>query len=65
MEGQGVVVYAVKTDGTREEWVKFINEHKLTGVVTRLPVAGEAGSRQRGRQTGIQANYTMFTRRRC
>jgi hypothetical protein len=26
----GVVVYAVKTEGSRQDWVKFINEHKLS-----------------------------------
>ena len=52
---QGVVVYAVKTEGTREDWVKFINEHKLTGWlhVYQLPekqaadnAAGRPGYRQ-------------------
>ena len=27
----GVVVYGVKTEGSKEDWVKFINEHKLSG----------------------------------
>ena len=31
MEKSGIVIYGVKTDGTKEDWVKFINEHKLTG----------------------------------
>jgi hypothetical protein len=51
----GVVLYAVKTDGTREDWVNFINEHKLTGWlhVYQLPeqqkaenAAGRPGYRQ-------------------
>lgn len=54
-KNQGVVIYAVKTDGTREDWVKFINEHKLTGWlhVYQLPEkqqadndAGRPGYRQ-------------------
>src|SRR5215204_285333 len=54
-KNQGVVVYAVKTEGTREDWVKFINEHKLTGWlhVYQLPekqaaesAAGRPGYRQ-------------------
>jgi hypothetical protein len=51
----GVVLYAVKTEGTREDWVNFINEHKLTGWlhVYQLPeqqtaenAAGRPGYRQ-------------------
>ncbi|HKH62041.1 MAG TPA: thioredoxin-like domain-containing protein [Flavitalea sp.] len=54
-KNRGVVVYAVKTEGTREDWVKFINEHKLTGWlhVYQLPekqaaesAAGRPGYRQ-------------------
>lgn len=30
-KNQGVTVVGVKTDGTKEDWVKFINEHKLNG----------------------------------
>ena len=54
-KNQGIVIYAVKTDGTREDWVKFINEHKLTGWlhVYHLPekqaadnAAGRPGYRQ-------------------
>ena len=30
-KNQGVVVYGVKTDGERNDWLKFINEHKLSG----------------------------------
>lgn len=28
---QGVVVYGVKTDGERKDWLSFISEHKLNG----------------------------------
>jgi thiol-disulfide isomerase/thioredoxin len=54
-KNQGVVVYGVKTDGTREDWVKFITEHKLTGWlhVYQLPeqqtaenAAGRPGYKQ-------------------
>ena len=54
-KNQGVVVYGVKTDGTREEWLKFINEQKLTGWlhVYQLPeqqtadnAAGRPGYKQ-------------------
>jgi hypothetical protein len=30
-KNMGVVVYGVKTEGTREDWIRFINEHKLSG----------------------------------
>jgi peroxiredoxin len=54
-KNSGIVIYGVKTDGTREDWVKFINEHKLTGWlhVYQLPeqqaaeaAAGRPGFRQ-------------------
>lgn len=54
-KNQGVVVYGVKTDGTKEDWVKFIREHKLTGWlhVYQLPeqqttdnAAGKPGYKQ-------------------
>ena len=45
-KNQGVVVFGVKTDGTKEDWVKFINEHKLTGWlhVYQLPEHQKAES---------------------
>jgi hypothetical protein len=30
-KNMGVVVYGVKTEGTRGDWIRFINEHKLSG----------------------------------
>jgi peroxiredoxin len=27
----GIVIFGVKTDGSKDEWLKFINEHKLSG----------------------------------
>lgn len=51
----GVKVYAVKTDGSREDWLKFIKEHDLKGWihVFQLPseqekeiAAGKPGYRQ-------------------
>ena len=54
-KNQGVAVYGVKTDGTKEDWLKFINEKKLSGWlhVHQLPeqqaaetAAGRAGYKQ-------------------
>jgi len=54
-KNQGVVLYGVKTDGTREDWTKFINEHKLLNWfhVYQLPekqtaenAAGKPGYKQ-------------------
>ena len=45
-KNQGVVVYGVKTDGTKADWLKFINEHKLSGWlhVHQLPEQQSAES---------------------
>jgi hypothetical protein len=30
-KGEGVQVYAVKTEGSRQDWLKFISDHHLDG----------------------------------
>lgn len=45
---EGVVVYGVKTDGPKDEWLKFIAEHDLKGWkhVYQLPAEEEKISKQ-------------------
>jgi len=57
---QGVQVYGVKTDGTKNEWLKFIADHKLNNWkhVYQLPSKDEADNRE-GRP-GYRQLYDVY-----
>lgn len=56
----GVVLYGVKTDGTHEDWVKFIKEHELTGWLHVYQLPEQQTAEQAAGRPGYKQLYDVY-----
>jgi thiol-disulfide isomerase/thioredoxin len=56
----GVQVYAVKTDGTREQWLNFIKEHHLNGWTHVFPEPGKDDAEIAAGRPGYKQLYDVY-----
>ena len=62
-KNEGVAVYGVKTDGTKEEWLKFIST--IISTVGNMFILLRVKMKQKSKRAGRDSNNCMmFTRRR-
>lgn len=59
-KNEGVAVYGVKTDGTKEEWLKFINEHHLNGWKHVSPTPGKDEAEIKAGRPGFKQLYDVY-----
>ena len=59
-KNQGVVVYGVKTDGSKEEWLKFINQHKLNGWLHVYQLPEQQTAEQAAGRPGYKQLYDVY-----
>jgi thiol-disulfide isomerase/thioredoxin len=57
---EGVEVYAVKTDGTKEEWLKFIKDHHLDGWKHVYPAPGKDEAEIAAGRPGYKQLYDVY-----
>lgn len=57
---EGVEVYAVKTEGTRAEWLKFIAEHHLDGWKHVYPEPGKDEAEIKAGRPGYKQLYDVY-----
>jgi hypothetical protein len=59
-KNEGVAVYAVKTDGTRDEWLKFISDHHLNGWKHVYPTPGKDEAEIKAGRPGYKQLYDVY-----
>lgn len=59
-KNQGVVLFGVKTDGTKADWVKFINENKLTGWLHVYQLPEKQTADQAAGRPGYKQLYDVY-----
>lgn len=57
---EGVEVYAVKTEGTKEEWLKFIKDHHLDGWKHVYPAPGKDEAEIAAGRPGYKQLYDVY-----
>lgn len=59
-KNEGVAVYGVKTDGTKQEWLKFIADHHLNGWKHVLPAPGKDEAEIAAGRPGYKQLYDVY-----
>ncbi|MBO9571530.1 MAG: thioredoxin family protein, partial [Chitinophagaceae bacterium] len=59
-KNEGVVLYGVKTDGTRDEWIKFIADKHLTGWHHVYQLPGEQEKEVKEERPGYRQLYDVY-----
>ena len=59
-KNENVAVYGVKTDGTKEEWLKFISDHKLAGWKHVYPTPGKDEAEIKEGRPGYKQLYDVY-----
>lgn len=59
-KNEGVQVYAVKTDGPKDEWLKFISDHHLDGWKHVYPTPGKDEAEISAGRPGYKQLYDVY-----
>jgi thiol-disulfide isomerase/thioredoxin len=59
-KNEDVKVYAVKTDGTKEQWIDFIREHHLNGWIHVYPKPGKDEAEIAAGRPGYKQLYDVY-----
>lgn len=59
-KNEDVKLYAIKTDGTREQWINFIKEHHLNGWIHVYPAPGKDEALIAAGRPGYKQLYDVY-----